>query len=219
MSKTSSETRTLLLILGVVGLLSCGCLCVPLGLLALGIGLPAIAQVQKAADKVRRQQQELPDWVERPGDGIPPVAPLPPMPGPIEFRPPPNFALPPTPPPPTIPSPPAVVPSSPPRENPRTQPNEGGLAGLNESQRRTIYRSATSHRRSLERSEKMRTTLRASGQDTSAFDQHFERTRQLMEGQLDRLCQMHRIGRAELDQIIAEGDQQGWSGAGSTRRP
>jgi hypothetical protein len=188
-------------------------------LLAVGIGLPAIAQVQKAADKVRRQQQELPDWVQRPGEGIPPVAPLPPMPGPIEFRPPPNFALPPTPPLPTIPSPPAVVPPPLQAEVPAAQPNPGGLAALNDQQRRRVYLSAMGARRGLEMMEKQRTTTAGRGRPTDALDRMLDRARQRTEDQLNKLCDSHRISRAELDQIIAEGDQQGWGGTGSTRRP
>ena len=42
--------------------------------------------------------------------------------------------------------------------------------------------------------------------------QRVQDTQQRMNEQLDRLSEQHQLTRAELDQIIAEGDQQGWGG-------
>src|SRR5262245_14286951 len=123
-----SETRTLLVILGVVAVLCCGCMCVPLALLGVGLGVPAVMQVQKAAQTMRPPLEApaeepatvsvLPNLPGLPPDAIgppaPPTAEMPPLPA---KRPPRPSAKP-------------VAPKAPPAK---------ALAALSQRQRQQIY--------------------------------------------------------------------------------
>ncbi len=51
----SSDTRMLLILLAVVGLLSCGCLCLPFGA---ALSLPVISNVRKAVAKAEAKRAE-----------------------------------------------------------------------------------------------------------------------------------------------------------------
>ena len=233
MSKPPSETRVLLLILGVIGLMSCGCLCVPLGLLGLGLGLPAAVQVQKAANRAAAQQQ-----ARAAAEPQPPIFEPQPLPEvPVEFQPlvpadlprftPPQF----TPPqftPPQITPPPAAMPPIPPEFGgppippmppaPRNAASASGPAALNEARKRSIHHAATIHRSILESIEKQRAHAQQSGRTTDFYDRMLERTKTQLNEQLDRLCKSNKLTRAELEQIIAEGDQQGWSGRPAAKK-
>jgi hypothetical protein len=225
MSKPPSETRVLLLILGVIGLMSCGCLCVPLGLIGLGIGLPAAVQVRKAANRVaerdRMAAQAPPAFDPQPMPAVPAeFQPLVPSEVP-QFRPP-QFTpapegLPPDVPPPIRPEfrwPPEIPPA--PKAPPA--PAARGLAALSESRKRFLHRAATIHRNVLEMFEKQRAQAQQRGLNTDSYDQMLEQTKTRLDEQLDRLCKSHNLTRAELEQIIAEGDEQGWSGRPATKK-
>ncbi|HZN35811.1 MAG TPA: hypothetical protein VFB80_18405 [Pirellulaceae bacterium] len=222
MGNTSSDTRTVIVIVAVVGLLSCGCMCMPLGLLGLGVGLPAAIQVQKAAQAVAENQPPPSEFAAFPPEFKPviepppvisppnltppsftptPVPNIPPLDAPLQFTPP---AI----------TPPAITPPPPtpsPRP-PRGGAGPGGLVALSEQQRRGIYFSATIHRRMLESIEEQRVKTRERGGNADFLEQMVQSTRERMNEQLDRLCERNKLSRAELDQIIAEGDQQGWGG-------
>jgi hypothetical protein len=208
-----SETRTLLVILGVIAALGCGCLCVPLGLLAVGLGLPVAAQVQKAADQVTFKMPP-------PGEVAVEPAPLPNVPNMPRFGIEPPLAAPPPislPPAPAIPRPPNFGPPPgmqlPPQSKPNSDPPKTGLAALSEQQKKNIYFTASVQRSILESRERMRETLRSQGQSTSNLDRMIDNSKQVMEMQLDSLCQRNHITRADLKQILGEGDAQSWPGA------
>ncbi len=201
MSKPPSETRVLLLILGVIGLMSCGCLCVPLGLVGLGVGLPAAVQVQKTVNRVAEEQarmavQQQPPPIFEP-QTLPELSP--------EFQP-------------TPPELPQFAPPIVPPPAPQSPPPAKGLASLSETRKRIIHQSATIHRSVLEMLEKQRAEMLQRGQSTEFFDHTLEQTKARLKEQLDRLCQSNNLTRAELEQLIAEGDQQGWSGRSATKK-
>ena len=214
MGNTSSDTRTVIVIVAVVGLLSCGCMCVPLGLIGLGIGLPAAVQVQKAAQAAAENQRGMNEFAKAPPELTaviePPVV-EPPVVTPPTFSPPaipaPNLAPPQITPPTFNPPPPTAS-----ARRPREAASPGGLAALSEQQRRGIYFSATVQRGILESMEAQRAKVRELGGNVDFLEQMLQSTRQRMNEQLARLCERNKLTRAELDQIIAEGDQQGWGG-------
>jgi hypothetical protein len=232
MSKPPSETRVLLLILGVIGLLSCGCLCVPLGLLGLGIGLPAAVQVRKAADRVAKNARMraeappvfAPEAAPDVSAGFPPQRPTavpqftPPQFTPPEFTPP-QFTPPPV-------NPPVELPPIPPEfggppsasAQPAAGKADGGRDSLTESRKRFLHQTATIHRTLLERIEMQRAEAQQRGQKTDFYDRMLTETKTRLKEQLDRLCESHNLTREELDQIIAEGDRQGWSGRSARKK-
>jgi len=84
------------------------------------------------------------------------------------------------------------------------------LGSLDETQRRTIYRSATFHERMQESVNKQMRMLRERGLDTSHLERMLADRAQRQEESFDRLCKSHSITRPELDQIIAEGKRKNW---------
>jgi len=216
MPQASSESRTLLLILALVGALSCGCLCVPLGLLGLGLGLPAVAQVQKAADRVA--QKNRPPLA---ASGAPAMPPAPSIPRPPFDAAPPHF-------PPPMRKAPAFPPGSesrPPGFAPRQPENSPaelavtGLAALSDQQRKSAYFAASVARSGVEGIQEQRERLAQQGINTAALDGMIQTLQARQETTFDRLARQYKISREELDQILAEGDQQGWRGPTRQKKP
>ena len=215
----SSDMRVVVILLGVLGVLSCGCLCLPFGV---AFSLPVFHRVREAAVKVEaqraakaRDRQESmrarfgPPGAPRPPSlrfappseafpfGEPPADAAPADFAPLEFQLPPQpLALPPGP------------PSAAARQ--KSAAAEGGLGALDEVQRKSIYNSATFQERMQETLNKQMQTLRKRGLDISHLERMSAERAIRQAENLDRLCERHRISRAELDQIIAEGKRQNW---------
>jgi hypothetical protein len=208
----SSETRTLIVVLTIVGLLSCGCLCLPVGV---ALSLPAIIRVQRAVEQqvVRRAADERARQQARGAPSFPPT-----------FRPPPP-RLPAGGPtglvPPAAPAPGLIpwVSEEPPSpgdnsERRSKRPTEsaatGGLAALSELQRRHIYRSATLDRQIRDTLERQAADLRQRRIDDAGIKRMIADLDARHEQRLESLLRSNRITRDELNQIIAEGRDKKW---------
>jgi len=202
----NSETRTLIVVLIVVGLFACCCMCVPIGLF---IFAPVVTQVQeeiaraeakRAADQAARAQRPFapPQFPNLPRGPQIPVQPIP-IP---EIQP----ALPPL--PITPPFDPAEARSTTPA---RTTPSgEGGLASLSDLQRKSIYRSATISLRIKESLAKQEAQMRARGANTAALQKLIADQEARQERDLQRLAERHKISADDVKKIIDEGRANNW---------
>jgi hypothetical protein len=177
----SSETRMLMVLLAGVGMLACGCLCLPIGV---ALTLPAVVKVRQVAaeQSARRAAQKR---AESPVGFPRPMAPAE-IPQPVPW--------------------PSDSSSSPP---PFSEVDEGADS-LSESRRRQIYRSATIHERGQELIEKQIVSLREQGLDTSGLERMIQDMKSRQEQHLERLCRTHKLTRDDLDKILAEGKAKEW---------
>ncbi len=88
-----------------------------------------------------------------------------------------------------------------------TQPR---TAGLTEEQRREIYKTAVRTRYHIEFAKEQRSKVKAKGLDVSSRDRQIRRLEQMHEDHLDFVARFHRMPRARLDEIVAEGDRSDW---------
>ena len=90
---------------------------------------------------------------------------------------------------------------------PTSQPR---TAGLTEKQRREIYKTAVRTRYHIEFAKEQRSKVKAKGLDVSSRDRQIRRLEQMHEDHLDFVARFHRMPRARLDEIVAEGDRSDW---------
>ncbi len=83
-------------------------------------------------------------------------------------------------------------------------------AGLTEGQRREIYKTAVRTRYHIEFAKGQRSKVKAKGLDVSSRDRQIKRLEQMHEDHLDFVARFHRMPRARLDEIVAEGDRSDW---------
>jgi hypothetical protein len=200
----SSETRTLILVLGVLGVCSCCCMCVPVGLFVFS---PAIMRAQQAAAEAEARRAAQQARNQRP---VPPPRTVPPAGMPT--------AMPPTPPafePPPITLTPDFPPAeSPPRsfapKAPTIKSRPEGYAGLSEMQRKSIYRSATVYKRMKESLQKQEATMRSRGLDTSTLKKMMAEQDARQESERQRVADRYKLSSEEIDKILREGRDKGW---------
>jgi hypothetical protein len=193
----SSEARTLVVILLVLGVLGCGCIVAPLSVV--GLLTHRYQAEQKRAEK---EALDKAFSIPRPVDPLPPAEQQDSPATSIETSPPPESRIPPVTPP-LEPPPAAGDPRNP-------APPAAASGGLSESQKRFIYRSARIHRQIVEQMEQQLADQRGRGINTSVLEKIIADTRARQEQSLDDLCRQRGITRAELDVILAEGDKDGW---------
>jgi len=196
----NSETRTLVLVFGVLGVCACCCMCVPVGLFVFS---PAIVRVQQAAAQAQARQaaQQARNQNPFPPPRTVPRARVPATPP--SFEPPPITLTP--------DFPPA---ESPPRsfapKAPAIKSRAEGYAGLSETQRRSIYRSATMFNRMKESLQKQEASMRSRGVDTSMLKKMMADQDARQESERQRLADRHKLSSEEIDKIIQEGRDKGW---------
>jgi hypothetical protein len=197
----NAETRTLLLVFGVLGVFSCCCMCVPVSLYVFS---PAIIRVQQAAAQaqMRQAQQQARKQNPFPPPQITPPARVPvtmqPRQPPMEL---PEIRLDPELPPAATP-PPALV--------PKIKLRPEGYASLSEIQRKSIYRSATMADRVKESMGKQEAQMRSRGMDTSMLRKMIADQDARQETERQRLADRYKLSSDELDKIIKEGRDKSW---------
>jgi len=201
----NSETRTLIVIMIVVGFFACCCLCVPVGLFVLS---PAITQVQKAV--VRAEAQRAANERARAQGAIAPPN-FPAAPSGVRVPSPPGTPVR----PPLPPSPPWGSQTNRVGPAPGTAPTGevpagGGLASLSEQKRKSIYRSATLSARVKESLERSEAQLRARGIDTATLQQRIADQEARIERDLERLAERSGLSQDDLKTLIEEGRANNW---------
>jgi hypothetical protein len=217
----SSESRTLIVLLLLAGLLGSCCLCVPVVAL---IAVPAVARVQKAAEVVRAKQeaerQALAREMQQARIPIPPRPPMLPPPtippttfprtrsAPISEP----IVEPPTPPIAVL-EPPIIVDS--PRPAPKQRPSvkkkpAAGLASLSEGQRRAVYRSVTVLEKMEDSMKRQIDEQRKRGFSTAPLERMLKDRQSRQTNEMERILQAFQLSREELDQVLAEGKAKGW---------
>jgi len=79
-----------------------------------------------------------------------------------------------------------------------------------EGQRREIYKTAVRTRYHIEFAKEQRSKDKAKGLDVSSRDRQIRRLEEMHEDHLDFVARFHRMPRAQLDEIVAEGDRSDW---------
>jgi hypothetical protein len=218
----SSESRTLIVVLLIIGVLASCCMCVPI---VAFIAAPAIIRVQEAAQRVAAKQEADRQLFDRaanisgpPKTVLPPAPPprLPPLPAPL---------------PPATRAPGPIVPEAAPATvssearraepakarrpsapSPATTADSGlrSLDAVTDSERRAIYRAATIGEQFQSSIQKQIAERRARGIDTTLVEKMLRERQDRHEQDLERLMRAFRVSREDLDIIIAEGKQKGW---------
>src|SRR5262245_30269264 len=198
----NSETRTLVLVFGVLGVFSCCCMCVPVGLYVFS---PAIIRVQQAAAQAQMRQAQQQAQRQNPFPPPPRIAPqarvpvtMPPGQPPFEF---PEIKLDPELPP---------ISKQPPTVVPKIKLRPIGDAILSETQRRSIYHSATIFERMTASLQKAETQLRSRGIDASLQRKLIADNEPRQESERQRLLDRYKLSSDEFDKIIKEGRDKGW---------
>lgn len=65
-------------------------------------------------------------------------------------------------------------------------------------------------RRTIEKLTQTRDKFAEQGADTTAMDAQIDKLQEQQEPQLDALARRHRMAREKLDEIMNEGDSNGW---------
>jgi hypothetical protein len=217
----SSESRTLIVVLLIVGVLASCCMCVPI---VAFIAAPAIIRVQEAAQRVAAKQEADRQLFDRAANIGPPKTVLPPAP-------PPRLPPLPAPLPPATRAPGPIVPEAAPATvssearraepakarrpsapSPATTADSGlrSLDAVTDSERRAIYRAATIGEQFQSSIQKQIAERRARGIDTTLVEKMLRERQDRHEQDLERLMRAFRVSREDLDIIIAEGKQKGW---------
>jgi hypothetical protein len=89
------------------------------------------------------------------------------------------------------------------------QPSSG--TPVDETRRKAIYRDVAAQRRMVEQLTERRDRLAGQGGNTTGIDAQIENLQNAEESRLQTIARRHRITREQLDEIINEGDANGWS--------